>query len=127
MPQLLVHILEKHFADGMLITGKALISYIATTLAQPSFISYFSLDKISNTTQVQGAINGSFQTGGLLGALSCSHTADFFGRRTALLIGGTFALIGGALQAGSVHIAMFIVARLLTGLGIGRLRVYISS
>jgi hypothetical protein len=36
----------------------------------------------------------------------------------ALLIGGVFGFIGGALQSGS---AMFIVARLLTGIGIGML------
>lgn len=92
---------------------------LATTLAQPSFISYFSLDKRSNATQLEGAINGLFQTGGLLGALFCCQTADFFGRRKALFIGGAFALIGGALQAGSVHIAMFMIARLLAGIGSG--------
>ncbi|RFU25999.1 hypothetical protein B7463_g10334, partial [Scytalidium lignicola] len=96
-------------------------SIIATTLAQPSFVSYFSLDKRPNTTQLEGAINGLFQTGGLFGALSCSQTADLFGRRKALFIGGACALVGGALQAGSVHIAMFIVARLLAGLGSGAL------
>lgn len=38
-----------------------------------------------------------------------------------MFIGATLAWVGGALQAGSVHIAMFIVSRLITGLGIGML------
>lgn len=95
-------------------------SIIGTTLGQPSFIAYFELDKRSNATQLEGAINGLFQAGGLIGALSCTQTADYFGRRKALLIGAIFALIGGALQAGSVNIAMYIAMRFITGLGVGK-------
>ncbi|KAJ9501185.1 hypothetical protein H2202_002979 [Exophiala xenobiotica] len=87
----------------------------------PSFISYFGLDTASNTPQVEGAINGVFQAGGLIGALTCTWTADKFGRRKALFVGSMFATVGGALQAGSVHMAMFIIMRFISGLGIGAL------
>ncbi|KAK7905615.1 hypothetical protein LTR67_000338 [Exophiala xenobiotica] len=87
----------------------------------PSFISYFGLDTASNTPQVEGAINGVFQAGGLIGALTCTWTADKFGRRKALFVGSMFATVGGALQAGSVHMAMFIITRVISGLGIGAL------
>ncbi|KAH8817019.1 MFS transporter [Xylogone sp. PMI_703] len=96
-------------------------SIIATTLAQPSFITYFKLDQRSNASQLEGAINGLFQAGGLVGTLSCITTADLLGRRKALLIGAVVSLIGGALQAGSVNIGMYIAMRFVTGFGIGAL------
>ena len=96
-------------------------SIIATTLAQPSFITYMHLDTASNAPQLIGAINGLFQAGGFLGSLSTSMTADYLGRRKALLTGSLFALVGGVLQAGSVNIAMYLVMRLVTGLGVGKL------
>ncbi|KAF2103327.1 general substrate transporter [Rhizodiscina lignyota] len=96
-------------------------SIIATTLGQPSFIQYFGLATRSNATALEGAINGLFQTGGLFGTLSCTATADWLGRRKALFVGGVISVIGGALQAGSVNIAMYIVMRFITGFGIGEL------
>ena len=94
---------------------------IATTLGQPSFVSYMGLDTASNSTQLQGAINGLFQAGGFIGTLSCSVSADRLGRKKAIFIASCLCVIGGALQAGSVHVGMFIAARLVTGLGIGML------
>jgi MFS family permease len=95
-------------------------SIIATTLGQPSFIAYFDLDTRSNATQLTGAINGLFQTGGLFGALSCTKFPDWLGRRKALLLNAVITVIGGALQAGSVDIGMYIAMRFVTGWGIGR-------
>lgn len=94
-------------------------SIISTTLAQPSFIAYFALDKQSNANALEGAINGLFQAGGLIGALGCSGLADWLGRRKAIFIGATISIIGGALQAGSVDIGMYIAMRFITGLGTG--------
>ena len=94
-------------------------SIIATTLAQPSFTFYFNLDTALNAPQLLGAINGLFQAGGFLGALSCVWTANFLGRRLAILVASIFVIVGGGLQAGSVNIAMYLVMRFITGLGIG--------
>lgn len=96
-------------------------SIIATTFGQPSFIHYFHLDTRSNAEALIGAINGLYQAGGLFGALSVLYIPDKLGRRWALFIGGCFCIVGGALQAGSVHIAMFMIARLLVGYGAGTL------
>ncbi|KAH7020461.1 sugar transporter family protein [Ilyonectria destructans] len=92
---------------------------ISTTLGQPSFRDYFNLDRISNTHQIEGGINGLFQAGGLLGALAGGYVADRFGRLTAIFTSCVFCVVGGALQAGSAHIAMFMAARFVTGLGVG--------
>lgn len=94
-------------------------SIIGTTLTQPSFRLYFTLDTRSNADAIAGAINGLFQTGGLFGALSSCYAADTYGRRVALCVGSVFAVIGGALQAGSVQIVMYLIARFITGVGIG--------
>ncbi|KIW50162.1 hypothetical protein PV05_11777 [Exophiala xenobiotica] len=96
-------------------------SIIATTLGQPTFIAYFKLDTGSNATQLIGAINGLYQAGGLFGSLSMITFPDLLGRRKALLLYSVVTVIGGALQAGSVHIAMFLVMRFITGFGIGAL------
>ncbi|RSL55136.1 hypothetical protein CEP53_007204 [Fusarium sp. AF-6] len=62
-----------------------------------------------------------YQAGGLLGAISVLYIPYRYGRRWALFIGGVFCCIGGALQAGSVHMAMLLAARFLSGCGIGSL------
>lgn len=94
-------------------------SIISTTLAQPSFLSYFELDTRANASNLEGAINALFQTGGLFGCLSCIASADILGRRKAILTASLTTVIGGALQAGSVQIGMYLVFRFVTGLGIG--------
>ncbi|EXJ68734.1 uncharacterized protein A1O5_08528 [Cladophialophora psammophila CBS 110553] len=96
-------------------------SIISTTLAQPSFIAYFALDTRSNATDLTGSIFGLFQTGGFFGTLSCLKSADWLGRRKALFYASLVTTVGGALQAGSVNIGMYIFSRFLTGIGIGAL------
>jgi MFS family permease len=98
-------------------------SIISTTLGQPSFLAYFELDTRSNATQLEGAINGLFQAGGLFGSLSCIGSADRLGRKMAILVACLVTIVGGALQAGSVNIAMYLVFRFITGLGVGKLSI----
>lgn len=98
-------------------------SIIATTLGQPSFIDYFNLQSSNRSATIIGAINGVYQAGGIFGTLSTTLLADRLGRRKAIFCGALCVVVGGALQAGSVHIAMFLVARLLTGIGIGKLQI----
>lgn len=96
-------------------------SIIASTLGQPQFISYFDLDSTTNpnANALLGATNGIFQTGGFFGALAIGFTADRFSRRGAIAIAAAILVVGGALQASSVHIAMFLVMRFVTGSGVG--------
>ncbi|KAK5676907.1 hypothetical protein LTS10_010671 [Elasticomyces elasticus] len=92
-------------------------SIIGTTLGQPSFLSYFRLDTAPNAAALSGAMNGLFQAGGLLGVLAAGVAADKYGRCKAIFHATLITIIGAALQTGSVHIAMFLVARFITGFG----------
>ncbi|KAL1849896.1 hypothetical protein VTK73DRAFT_9790 [Phialemonium thermophilum] len=94
---------------------------IGSTLGQPTFRSYFNLTTSKHTDQITGAMNGIYTGGGFLGALFSSWTADTLGRKKAIFIGALLATIGGALQSGSVNIAMFLVFRFVNGLGVGML------
>lgn len=47
--------------------------------------------------------------------------ADALGRKKALIIAAATSLVGSGLQAGAAHIAMFLIARWLTGFGVGLL------
>jgi len=109
----------------------------ATTFAQPSFMyvsqsqqsfqalisstsTYMGLDTAPNATQLIGAANGLSFAGGLIGALLQAKQSDKLGRQKSVALSCAIAVLGGALQAGSVHIAMFIVARMIAGLGVGK-------
>ncbi|KAF4963726.1 hypothetical protein FSARC_8274 [Fusarium sarcochroum] len=94
---------------------------IGSTLGQPSFLSYFGLDTASNAPALIGAINGLFQGGGLMGTLTFGALADKIGRCKAMFCASILAVIGGGLQAGSVHLAMYLVARFVTGFAVGGL------
>ncbi|KAK5360459.1 hypothetical protein LTR11_010287 [Exophiala xenobiotica] len=93
-------------------------SIIGTTLGQPTFIKYMKLDTASNAVQLEGAINGLFQVGGLFGTFGSQYFSDRFGRLKALFVACCFYLLGGVLQTGSAAVGMFIVARFITGVGV---------
>ena len=57
--------------------------------------------------------------GALLGSLSNAWLADKYSRKYATQIGAAILLLGAALCAGSVNVAMFMVARIIAGYGIG--------
>lgn len=64
-------------------------------------------------------MNGLYTAGGLVGALSSSWLADRLGRKKQIFGAAIAAVIGGALQAGSVNVGMFIFFRFVNGLGVG--------
>ncbi|KAI1833197.1 hypothetical protein DTO006G1_5264 [Penicillium roqueforti] len=96
-------------------------SIISSTLAQPSFLSYFDLDTRKNASSLEGAINALFQAGGLFGCLSCIAFADILGRRKSIMLASLTSAIGGALQVAGIHIGAYLVFRFVTGLGVGAL------
>ncbi|EXJ61031.1 hypothetical protein A1O7_05184 [Cladophialophora yegresii CBS 114405] len=93
-------------------------SIIATTLAQPSFLTYFELLTRPNGTELIATTNGLFFTGGVLGTVTISFFADKWGRKWAIGISSMLSLVASALLAGSVHIGMFIAIRTLAGAGV---------
>ncbi|OAP65611.1 hypothetical protein AYL99_01583 [Fonsecaea erecta] len=81
---------------------------IASTLGQPQFQGYMKLlpgqSNGDNASALIGATNGLFQTGGFFEVPSPSPG---------------FMVIGGAIQAASQNIAMFLVFRMFSGFGVG--------
>ncbi|EJT96557.1 general substrate transporter [Dacryopinax primogenitus] len=67
---------------------------------------------------VLGLITAAFAIGSVIALPTVPYANDHYGRKPSIIIGCLIMLIGVALQAGSVHIAMFFVARLLLGIGI---------
>ncbi|KIW74526.1 hypothetical protein Z517_11296 [Fonsecaea pedrosoi CBS 271.37] len=89
---------------------------IAGTIAQTSFVEYFLM---KDPTSRVGGMLGAFFGGGFIGSVIQSPISSRFGRRPCNMAAAVIIMIAGALQAGSVHIAMFLVARVLNGIGAG--------
>lgn len=96
-------------------------SIIASTLGQPQFLEYFGFvaEENPNAEALLGATNGLFQTGGLFGSLLIGYTADRFSRRGSIAIASGILIFGGALQAASMDVGMFLAFRTITGVGVG--------
>ena len=78
----------------------------------PAYQSYFSLS--TTTTSLNTA---SSYIGGCLGALFAGTVTDWAGRRMTIWLSSTITAIGASIQAGAVDIAMFIVGRIIVGVG----------
>ncbi|KAF9249807.1 hypothetical protein DTO006G1_8426 [Penicillium roqueforti] len=90
---------------------------LAGSLAQPTFIAKFLSG--SNATSVQDGMLGGFLGGALVGAILQAPVSNKFGRRIANAVAALIVIITGALQAGSVSATMFIVVRVICGVGAG--------
>jgi MFS family permease len=55
----------------------------------------------------------------LIGCIVQSYISNYWGRRTATGTAATLLVISGAIQAGSVNVAMFLVGRYIAGIGCG--------
>ncbi|KAL2833344.1 general substrate transporter [Aspergillus cavernicola] len=55
--------------------------------------------------------------GGVLGAFLMQPVPDYFGRRRAIHIAAAVTMIGVILQAAAQNIAMFVIARIIVGIG----------
>lgn len=59
------------------------------------------------------------------GALMSSYMAEITGRKRAIFVACVISTVGGALQAGSVDLGMFIFVRFISGWGVGMILVLI--
>lgn len=66
-----------------------------------------------------GATLSFFVLGAFFGCLFNTWIGNKIGRRPLLYVGTVGTLIGGALQAGSVGLAMFMITRLINGFAVG--------
>ncbi|QGI61528.1 hypothetical protein CEK26_005496 [Fusarium fujikuroi] len=90
---------------------------IGATVAQPSFVEYFELGTRSNATSLISAMNSLFFAGAAIFILTVPFFADKWGRKAAVAVSATVIIIAGAVLAGSVHVAQFIVFRFVSGAG----------
>ncbi|EXJ74621.1 uncharacterized protein A1O5_02918 [Cladophialophora psammophila CBS 110553] len=101
---------------------------IGSVIGMPSFYSYFDFVATSSYGgSIIGACNGLYAGAGVLGCWAVFWFADKFGRKIAIQIIAAICIISAAIQAGSVHIAMFLVGRMLNGFGVGMINCAIPT
>ncbi|RSM18688.1 hypothetical protein CDV31_002408 [Fusarium ambrosium] len=95
-------------------------SIIGSIFGLPGFFEYFDLTLTGkDSAPIIGAANGLFAGGGLLGCIIVPSLSDRLGRVRAIQIICALGVISAAIQAASVHIAMFLVGRFFNGLAAG--------
>jgi MFS family permease len=93
---------------------------MGSVIGLPSFFPYFGIIYASSRgSSITGAINGVYYSGGAIGCWTIAYLADYLGRRRTIQIICVVCIISAALQAGSVHIAMLLVGRVMNGVSIG--------
>lgn len=78
----------------------------------PVYTDYFNLDAATT-----GLNTASVFIGGFFGPLVSGIIADRYGRRPAILWGSLLSLVGIALQTAAQNIAMFVIGRIILGIG----------
>ncbi|KAH7127796.1 general substrate transporter [Dactylonectria estremocensis] len=93
---------------------------IGSIFGLPAFFEYFDLTLTGKeSAPIIGATNGLFAGGGLLGCILVPSLSDRIGRVRAIQIICVLGVVSAALQASSVHIAMFLAGRFMNGLAAG--------
>ncbi|KAL1598473.1 hypothetical protein SLS59_006757 [Nothophoma quercina] len=109
------------FSAVFLATGGFLFGYdsgiITSTIALDTFKEYFSNPNDTTT----GGIVSAFQGGAIAGTIFNMLFAHKLGRRWTILVGALVSVLGSALQAGAVNMAMLIVGRFIGGVAVGQL------
>lgn len=93
-------------------------------MGQPSFYTYFNLvpagePGYDHTTNMIGALNGVNSAGAIFGCFFSAWASDKYSRKRTLQIGCIILIVGGGLCAGAYDMAMFIVGRVVAGIGAG--------
>ncbi|VUC26560.1 unnamed protein product [Clonostachys rosea] len=112
-------------ANILLICAAALASFnygysnnvIAGTLAQVTFNAKFLSG--DNANSLIDAIVSGFFGAALIGSIAQAYISNRNGRKSVNRVAAVLVAVGNALQAGSTHIAMFIVGRYISGFGCG--------
>jgi MFS family permease len=72
-----------------------------------------------STHTYQGTAVALYEVGAAIGALSCFFLGDYYGRKRPTMGAAIVVLVGVVLQATSFQLAQLVVARIVTGLGVG--------
>ncbi|KAL3462308.1 general substrate transporter [Aspergillus heterothallicus] len=97
-------------------------SVIGSVLGLNTFFEYFDLNPEpgnGSSNAIIGASSGLFAGGGAIGALALAWLANKAGRVRSMQLTCLICIISGAIQGGSIHIAMFLIGRFLSGIGVG--------
>jgi MFS family permease len=105
---------------------------IGGVIGQPSWYSYFDMDPTgSYATSIIETSIGIYYAGGFFGCLTVNWLTNKLGRRAGIQIITAFTIVAAVIQTASVHIAMFVVGRLLGGAAAGMINatvpIYISE
>ena len=80
----------------------------------PAYTNYFSLDTATLALNTSSVWLGSFLSGIVFGKVP-----DYIGRKPAMFYAAVLTLLAVILQAAAQNIAMFVISRILIGLGTG--------
>ncbi|KAJ6443578.1 MFS sugar transporter [Purpureocillium lavendulum] len=103
------------------------LSVAGGLLTLDSFVKTFpQLDTINTSgdqqhynSTIQGTVVALFTVGGMFGSLSCIYLGDMLGRKRVIMLASAITILGAVLMATSFHIAQFVIARVVLGLGTG--------
>jgi MFS family permease len=83
-------------------------------------ISDFWLSSMGHpSTLMTGTITALYDVGAFLGAIGAAFTAEPLGRKRTLLLGAAIVLVGAIIMGSAFERIQFMVARIITGVGIG--------
>ncbi|RDW68791.1 uncharacterized protein DSM5745_08551 [Aspergillus mulundensis] len=99
------------FADSVLTGFDS--SLMGSLNVMPTYNSYFTL-----TTATTALNTASSYIGGCMGSLVAGLIADTYGRRIAIWASAAISVLGAVIQAAAVHISMFIIGRVIIGVGL---------
>jgi MFS family permease len=78
-------------------------------------------------TILQGGIVSVYYLGTLVGALAGGKFSDMYGRIKSIALGAAWAILGASLQCSAQNHNWMICARLINGIGTGKLHVYLPA
>jgi MFS family permease len=83
-------------------------------------ISNYWLSAMNNpSTLMVGTVTALYGVGAFFGALCAAFVAEGLGWKRTLLLGAAIVIIGAVLMSSAIERVQFMVARIVTGVGIG--------
>lgn len=93
---------------------------VATTIAHDSFKLYM-YNTLDVPSELTGAIVSCYYAGNCIGSFGSGFLMDRWGRKSLVYLSTILAIVGTAIQAGSVNVGMMIAGRAIAGLATGAL------
>lgn len=93
---------------------------VATTIAHDSFKLYM-YNTLNVPSELTGAIVSCYYAGNCIGSFGSGFLMDRWGRKSLVYLSTILAIVGTAIQAGSINVGMMIAGRAIAGLATGAL------